>query len=370
MTQTASPITAKSKQTNLDTSRSVAGLLTIIAGLVLVILIWGAIVRLTGSGLSIPDWPLINGSLLPPFSETGWAAVQEDYRQEALRIGKSAFPADLSVTAFRTQFWIEWTHRAIAGVVGILFLITFIKMMRSPAVKQKAESNFYILGGLLLAQAGLGGVVVMGALAGLLVAVHLIVAYVFFALLIWTALILLDTTAIPAGGSRSAGLIPMRAIWITTGLVIVQVFLGGLVAGDAKANLVTTWPSMFGGIIPPGELLWNGNLMQNPIFLQFVHRWMPIILLISFAWLRMVTLRVPLQNHTRIIFRTADALFLFQIMVGITNVLFGAQLHVSALHSAIALCLFGALIVLAHDLRYSSGELALANNQLNAKSSK
>ena len=346
------------------------------AGMVFIILVWGAIVRLTGSGLSIPDWPLINGSLLPPFSESGWAAVQEDYRQEALRIGKSAFPADLPVSVFRTQFWIEWTHRAIAGLVGVLFVIAFIKMMRSPAVKEKSESNFYLLGGLLLGQAGLGGVVVMGALAGVLVAVHLIVAYVFFGLLLWTALRLIDKSAILEGGSRSAGLLPLRAVWITMGLVMLQVFMGGLVAGDAKANLVTTWPSMFGGFVPPGELLWNdqwrglNNLILNPIFAQFIHRWMPVILLISFASLRIVTVRTPLQPQTRIIFRTADALFLFQIMVGITNVVFGGQMHVSALHSAIALCLFGALIVLAHDLRFASGESAIANHSPGTRPSK
>jgi len=362
MNQSNSAVVAAKSKLQPDASRSVAGLLAVIAGLVFVILVWGAVVRLTGSGLSIPDWPLINGSLLPPFSETGWAAVQEDYRQEAIRIGKSAFPADLTVSAFRTQFWIEWTHRAIAGVIGIVFLIAFIKMMRSQAVRARAESNFYLLGGLLLGQAGLGGIVVKGALAGLLVAIHLIVAYVFFGVLVWTALALLNTRDVPGGGSRSAGLIPLRAIAITTGLVLAQVFIGGLVAGDAKANLVTTWPMMFGGIVPPGELLWSNqwgtfeNLFMNPIFTQFFHRWMPVLLLISFAYLRMVTARVPMKKQTRIVFRAADALFLFQIMVGITNVIFGAQLHISALHSAIALSLFGALVVIGHDLRYASGE--------------
>ncbi len=372
MTEPKSPNTKATAASRPDASRSIARLLTITAGLVFVILIWGAVVRLTGSGLSIPDWPLINGSLLPPSSEAGWAAVQEDYRLEALRIGKTAFPADISVETFRKQFWIEWTHRAIAGVVGIVFLIAFIKMMRSPAVRAKSESNFYLLGGLLIAQAGLGGVVVMGALSGLMVSLHLIAAYVFFAALVWTALRLMDTEQAPAGGSRSAGLIPLRAIWVTTGLVLLQVFLGGLVAGDAKANLVTSWPMMFGGIIPPGELLWSsqfggiGNLIMNPILVQFMHRWMPLILIVAFGYLRMVTARVPLKKHTKVMFRAADALFLFQIMVGIMNVMFGAMMHVSALHSAIALCLFGSLVVILHDLRYSSGELALGKSQKKA----
>lgn len=361
-----SSITVVSEPVRPDASRKVAGLLAITAGLVLVILVWGAIVRLTGSGLSIPDWPLINGSLLPPFSDEGWKAVQEDYRSEALRIGNPAFPADISVATFRTQFWIEWAHRAIAGILGIVFLLAFIAMLRSPVVKEKVESNFYVLGGLLLAQAGLGGVVVKGDLAGTLVALHLVTAYIFFGILIWTALRLFDTEELPAGGSRSAGLQPLRAVWITIGLVIIQVLLGGLVAGDAKTNLVTTWPLMFGSFSPPFELLWNdqwqglGNLLFNPILLQFVHRWMPLLLLLSFAMLRVVNAQTPLKPQTRIIFRTVDALFLFQIMIGITNVVFGAQTHVSALHSAVALSLFGALIVLAHDLRYQSGELALS----------
>jgi hypothetical protein len=31
-----------------------------------VLIFWGAYVRFTGSGLSISEWPVVNGSLLPP----------------------------------------------------------------------------------------------------------------------------------------------------------------------------------------------------------------------------------------------------------------------------------------------------------------
>src|SRR5258707_12909832 len=40
-------------------------LLRITLVLVFVLIVWGGIVRLSGSGLAIPDWPLAHGKLVP-----------------------------------------------------------------------------------------------------------------------------------------------------------------------------------------------------------------------------------------------------------------------------------------------------------------
>ncbi|HEY7598641.1 MAG TPA: COX15/CtaA family protein, partial [Candidatus Limnocylindrales bacterium] len=50
----------------------------------------GAIVRGTGSGMGCPDWPLCHGALLPPLGNN--------------------------------EAWIEWLHRGVAVVVGLLVL--------------------------------------------------------------------------------------------------------------------------------------------------------------------------------------------------------------------------------------------------------
>src|SRR5687767_6961326 len=50
----------------------------------------GAIVRSTGSGMGCPDWPTCHGALIPPLGDT--------------------------------QAWIEWVHRGVAVIVGLLVL--------------------------------------------------------------------------------------------------------------------------------------------------------------------------------------------------------------------------------------------------------
>jgi cytochrome c oxidase assembly protein subunit 15 len=323
------------------------------------------VVRLTGSGLSIPDWPIINGSLLPPFTDAGWQAVQEDYRQEAIRLGRPAFPVDLPVSLFRTQFWIEYMHRAIAAMVGIMMAMIFIFAFRSPPVKAKIEANLYILCTLLLGQAGLGGVVVIGALEAVMITVHLMVAYLFLAYLIWTAMELTDRRPVPAGGSRSAGLIPLRWAWITVGMIALQVAVGGLVAGLGHETLITTWPLMFGSFIPPAELLANSSVNGtadypvNPLLVQFIHRWLPLLVIVAYVMLRMNIRSVPLGYSTKLIFRATESLLVLQIMIGIINVMYGGQTMISSLHSAVALCIFGGMIMALYDLRNNAGELHL-----------
>ena len=67
---------------------------TIAATVILIVL--GAVVRSTGSGLACPDWPRCYGLWLPtPDSLTGLGTVYYTYGQVML----------------------EWTHRLIAGVL-------------------------------------------------------------------------------------------------------------------------------------------------------------------------------------------------------------------------------------------------------------
>ena len=97
--------------------------------LITMLMLWGGFVRISGSGLSIPDWPLINGSLLPPFSEAGWQAVFDDY--------KHTYPAltdGMSLGTFETQFAIEYFHRFLAALVGIVLLAIILRARKIPDV--------------------------------------------------------------------------------------------------------------------------------------------------------------------------------------------------------------------------------------------
>src|SRR2546423_12102751 len=55
-----------------------------------ILVVIGVVVRATDAGLGCPDWPLCHGQLLPSIGDS--------------------------------KGWIEWTHRGVAALIGILVL--------------------------------------------------------------------------------------------------------------------------------------------------------------------------------------------------------------------------------------------------------
>src|SRR4030067_1454657 len=98
--------------------------------LVFLVVVWGGFVRLTGSGLSIPDWPLINGTLLPPMSVQDSQVVYRSYHSELYSISSLSMPEEIPMGGFKFMFAIEYLHRSLAAIVGIVFAVTLVKTKR------------------------------------------------------------------------------------------------------------------------------------------------------------------------------------------------------------------------------------------------
>src|SRR5690349_7214303 len=128
--------------------RSFPALALTTAVLTVVLIIIGAVVRVSDSGLGCGDsWPLCNGSVFPPLD---------------------------NLTA-----WIEWSHRLVAmliGVLGLVMLVTAIILYRN---KRRGVLVATVIAALMYtAQAGLGAAVVKNELNPALVTLHLATAMV------------------------------------------------------------------------------------------------------------------------------------------------------------------------------------------------
>ena len=101
----------------------------------------------------------------------------------------------MSLDAFKRIFWWEWTHRFLARFVGVAFLLPFLYFLATGRIARALVPKLaalFALGGL---QGAIGWYMVRSGLAERIdvsqyrLAVHLSLAVVIFAGLLWIALV-------------------------------------------------------------------------------------------------------------------------------------------------------------------------------------
>lgn len=291
-----------------DRSRPLVPLLTATLVLIFVLVVWGGVVRLSGSGLAIPDWPLAEGKLLP-----------------------RAHPNVL----------IEYVHRAIAGVVGLLTLAVAIVLYRDPEWRRRL--GLWMAAALLGLglQVFIGGRVVLEELPVDRVVTHLLLAFLFFAILLHITLRVQDG---PEGRpATSDGRARFLAGWagLSSLLVLGQVALGGWVSSSGAALACTDFPTCHGTLFPK---------MEGLVGIHYAHRLGAylVTLVILGLLLRSATIGLPIR--ARWILRISGILLGLQFALGVGNVLLMVPLPVSAAHLGTALILFGSLRIAHHEL--------------------
>lgn len=334
--------------------------------LVFLVIVWGGIVRLSGSGLSIPEWPLVNGSLLPPLSDKDWRAVYASYNKALANINDFSLPVEVPLSKFKTLFAVEYIHRSLAAFVGIIFLVVTVKSLRKPYIWQHVKWYLVIAAILLLSQAVLGGVVVKKELKAELVAIHLGFAFLFFAVLLWVALKLsryTTTSELSQTTEKRTGFIRFLAhrklsviAWLAMAALLIQVISGGLTAGTKAGLVFNTFPRMGDYLIPPLYILVSSsygsfleNLRQNQILIHFIHRWWGLVALIFVIALIVTGIKAQLPRRARLALRMVGTATVFQVLWGIMNLLLKVPLWVSVVHLGTALLIWGLLILIAYE---------------------
>jgi cytochrome c oxidase assembly protein subunit 15 len=319
--------------------RAVAAWLLACCALVFTMVVVGGITRLTHSGLSIVEWQPIVGTL-PPLDGAQWDATFAKYRQTPeFRLRNH----DMTLAGFKSIFWWEYVHRLLGRVVGVAFLVPFLYFLARGKVRGALAgklAGIFLLGGL---QGALGWYMVKSGLvddprvSSVRLAAHLGLAFLIYAAMLWIALGLL-APARPAAPGR----VRLHAGAITA-LIFVMVLSGALVAAIRAGYAYNTFPLMNGRWIPAEILLiepWWSNFVNNMATVQFVHRWLAVLIALLAAALWMRLPRAGASDRARI---WSDLLLLAvvaQISVGIATLLMRVPLPLAALHQAGAVLVF------------------------------
>jgi protoheme IX farnesyltransferase len=260
------------------------------------LIVLGGLVRATGAGLACPDWPLCHGRLIPPF---------------------------------QGLVLIEYSHRLVAALVGLLTLAVVIAAWRRRRLQWHATAALLLVG----VQIVLGGLTVRTELRAALVVAHLGTAMTFFATLIGLTLRAWTADAHPRPNALRTW------SWITLVATFGLVLLGGYVSATEAGIACPDWPLCYGRILPA---------LGGATAVHMAHRFAAagaglLILLTALTAYRVERQRDDLQALAAV----AVGLLALQVLLGALNVEYRLAPGVTTSHLATAAALFAVLVMLA-----------------------
>ena len=276
----------------------------------------GGIVRVTGSGLGCPDWPLCHGQIIPPFE-------------------------------FATL--LEYSHRLSASLLGVLVLATTLVVLLRYRSNRWGKSSVLTALGLVLIAAALGGATVLTELAWWLRLLHLGIAEAAVAALVITVIVSwrvgLRQTGPDAGMGAGRGKLVVAAL-IGVFLLILS---GSYIVGVGYGSSCGTWPLCNGSLFPEGRAYIEH--MSHRYFAAIVGL---LVLAVAYrAWQGRFQLS-SLGRSGALLF----VAFAAQILVGALTVWLGFTPEIKAIHLSMATLVWIALAfvaTLAYVPRYFTG---------------
>ena len=279
---------------------------------VFALIVLGGVVRVTGSGLGCPDWPLCHGGFLPP----------------------------LELKAV-----IEYTHRLVASaLVGPLILATCVVAWAGYRREKWVLVPATVALVMMLAQALLGGVTVLNELPGGVVAAHLALGEALLACVIMLVVVtirgplrfskeFLQGTQLAARAAR----FPLLILISGFGLYVL-LLTGSYVTVSGATGACLDWPLCRGNALPTSALS----------MIHMLHRFVGFVVGILLLYSLHLGFR---DNRNSVVVRgfssAVAALFLAQVAVGAVAVWLRFPVEVRALHLALATLVWGTTVALA-----------------------
>ena len=263
-------------------------------------LVFGAIVRISGSGMGCGDnWPKCYGYWFPPFS--------------------------------RPDLVVEVSHRYLASILTVTVLsMAFVafRNRREPLIGGPRGAMRSAFGAVaaVFAAAILGGVTVKMGNAPFATVAHWIVAMTLLAMVATTAIrsgALGGTSSLIQRGSAKTA----RAAFAAAGLAIFAVALGGLTAKLPGASVACTTVPMCGA---------NPDVPAGSVHVQLTHRTLAVLLLLHLIGI-VIALNKRRATEAPVVIRAAQialAMVVLQLVVASSMILLHLPPVLRSLHEA------------------------------------
>ena len=265
------------------------------------LVVLGGVVRVSGSGLGCPDWPLCHGRLLPP----------------------------LNLHAI-----IEYSHRTTASLTSVLVVLTAAVAWLAWRKRRDLVIPATIALGLLIVQVVLGAITVRLELPPMIVLAHLATAMALLGAVCVTAVAALLPA--PAGTVDRAS--RRWALWAAGGTYLLIVS-GSLVVGSGASGACNAWPLCGGGF----SLTFDGLPA-----VQLLHRGIAAVVgLLIVLSLVSILARHRRQPAVRATVALTLAALAFQVVVGAAVVSLRLPAALRGLHLALASAVWAGTVILA-----------------------
>jgi protoheme IX farnesyltransferase len=266
----------------------------------------GGLVRGTGSGLGCSTWPACEPGHL--------------------------FPSGT------IHSLIEFSHRTMAFLVAVLTALTGMAAIKTARQRPRLLWPAVLAFPLVLAQAGIGAVVVATELDPWWVTVHFVAALLLIADVTYVA-----SAVFPGAGGRNevgAGARPFSRLTLLLAAVVGALLLVGTYVRASDAQLVfTDWPTMDGRLVPT---------LGGAATAMFLHRALAAIAMLLVLWTAIRARTDPVRRDVLVrLSTTALVLFAAQILVGAANVWTRLQPWAVVAHVALSVLIWATVVALA-----------------------
>ncbi len=311
--------------------------------LVYLVIIAGAVVRMTGSGMGCPDWPKCFGHYIPPTSESElqWQPNQE-YKKgqviilnEALQVAKNdiktsdVFEAnnwELYTKHDYAKFnpwhtWIEFINRLFGAIAGLGTLVLAFASFGYWKKKKRITIISWLVVFAMGFQGWLGATVVYSVLEPVKITIHMVMALVIVAMLLYLIFSSKDNRKSFTYDSKTVVI-----LIIVFGLTLIQIVLGTQVRQFVDEQVAVVGEN--------AKNLW----LHNPTISFYIHRSFSILVTLFNLYLayRIYKLNLGLSKINWVLL-----ILLVEVITGMAMFYWDFPFMSQTMHLVLAALLFG-----------------------------